>query len=343
MLTYLDSRRIINNGMLLSFIIIVIISALRLEYGNDYDNYNRIFDRISSRGGSLMTNIKNEYNLEVGWVTLCYLFKNLGYYSLIAFIAIFNNVIYYITIKKYVPRKWYWFAVFVYLFTPSLFLLQLSMIRQSLAISLFLLALPYMENKQILKSLLLVYIASLFHRSALILLPFTFCGFIKNINEKKIVFAYILIYVLILTSTFLFENVLNSILLLEAFSSYDEFYSNFTNEQTFGLGYILNTIPFLVLLIFISKGNKKPMYILASITALVIPFSQYIQLIDRVSYYFSIFTIITIPISYLSIRNRILKYGLVFVYFFVTLIFYFSFFYSDTYHDFYSTYKTILK
>ena len=134
-----------KKALLFAFLLICFISCIRCDYGNDYQNYYNIYQNIISQPFSLSAIFEES---EPGWILLCYLTKPIGYFGLIAVLSIFQIVVYYRFICKYVPIREQWLAVLLYLFNPTIWLLQLSMMSQGLAISIFLIAFPYIERKK---------------------------------------------------------------------------------------------------------------------------------------------------------------------------------------------------
>lgn len=68
-------------------------------------------------------------------------------FSLVIVLTAFEISVYYWFIKKYIPKEWYWFAVFIYVFNPNFMLTQSSMMRQTLAMCIVLLSIPYIYKK----------------------------------------------------------------------------------------------------------------------------------------------------------------------------------------------------
>lgn len=69
-------------------------------------------------------------------------------FSLVIVLTAFEISVYYWFIKKYIPKEWYWFAVFIYVFNPNFMLTQSSMMRQTLAMCIVLLSIPYIYKKR---------------------------------------------------------------------------------------------------------------------------------------------------------------------------------------------------
>ena len=177
----------------LSFFLIFLSLALRYDFGNDYHNYLVGFDDINA--------FDKVPDFELGWVFLCRLFSPLGFFALVAVLAAFNCVVYYRFIKTYVPPAYYWFAVFLYVFNADMMLVHSSAMRQSVAIAIFVYAIDYLYERNLVRYCLCVGLASLFHTSALILLPICLLGVFNSkitsimAGSLFVMFALLLVFV----------------------------------------------------------------------------------------------------------------------------------------------------
>ncbi|MEI6752665.1 MAG: EpsG family protein [Paludibacter sp.] len=99
--------------------------------------------------------------------------------------------------KKYLPIKYYLFglAVFLVFFGSGL---EINLLRNFKAILIFLLALPFIENRKPVKYFSIIFIAILFHWSSIVYLPLYFFLH-KKISIKIFLFIFIsgsVIYIL---------------------------------------------------------------------------------------------------------------------------------------------------
>ena len=186
LLTLLDSKGSVNKGMKWGFFIITFLGCVHYNYGNDYIEYHKIYNTIVSTKFDWGYLISGYIYKEPGWAVLCYLFKHIGgFFMMVAVLNIIQNAIVYKVIKNNVSKYWWPLAVFVYLFSTSFYLLNFSMMRQGLAICLFLGAWEAIKNKRFFLTLLMLLIASTIHTSALILLPVALTCFV-NIKKGRI-------------------------------------------------------------------------------------------------------------------------------------------------------------
>lgn len=345
LLTYIQRFKF-KKGMFFAFFLIGLISCIRCDYGSDYPSYYKIFHNTVDYPFDF-DNLFNQTE-PPGWILLCYLFEPLGYFGFVAALSVFQIIIYYKLIKNYVPLNMQWLAVIIYLFNPTIWLLQLSMMSQGLSISLFLLSFSFIEQKRWKAAFIILFIASTFHTSALILIPFAFLGLLKEQYQKITAFILIIAAFAMFFSSSVLNSVFGSVLQFAQFKYYEEYYGAQNEENvSFGLGFLLQIIPFVVAMILMIKNKFNHTFFIATIIYLmaliILPIAKIIPLAVRVSYYFEVFSIITIPYILSKLNNKVVKFFVVFVFFLMMVVNYLDFFsVGSVYRDSYIEYTTIL-
>ena len=347
-LTYLDSRRILPRGMKLGFILVTFLACIHYDYGNDYMAYYDIYKDIVNIKFNLYDILSGETYKEPGWALLCYFFKPLGgFFTMVAVLNLLQNIIVYNVIKSNVDHNWWPLAAFIYLFSTSFYLLNFSMMRQGLVICVFLGVWRYIKEKKVLLSLIIIFLCSMIHKSALLLLPFSFAGLLR-INKGRIaVIIYIVLYFLIWFAGEFMNDVLMFFLSFDEFEEYAVSYGNDRSTNTYRLGFILNLIPLILSLIYLLKVPKsndaqnKLAVALSILSFIIAPFSDIIPLVGRIGMYFSVYQLIAIPRVYSNIRNNVIRYGLLFIFCFMIMYGYLGFFQSEVFNKAYSTFHTI--
>ena len=332
--------------MIFAFFLIGLISCIRCDYGSDYPSYYKIFHNIVAYPFDF-DNLFDQTE-PPGWILLCYLFEPLGYFGFVAALSVFQIIVYYKLIKNYVPLNMQWLAVVIYLFNPTIWLLQLSMMSQALAISLFLLSFSFIEKKRWKPALIILLIASTIHTSALILIPFAFLGLLKERNQKITAIILIVAAFAMFFSSSVLNSVFGSALQLAQFQYYEEYYGSQNDENvSLGLGFLVQIIPFVVAMVLLLKNKFNHTFFIATIIYLmalvILPIAKIIPLAVRVSYYFEVFSIITIPYILSKLSNKAVKLFVVFAFFLMLVVNYRDFFsVGSVYRDSYIEYKTIL-
>lgn len=347
-LTFLESRKMLKNGMVIGFAMVTFLGCIHYDYGNDYMAYYDIYKSITSIKFNFIDVLSGDVYKEPGWALLCYAFKPFGgFFMMVAFLNIIQNLLVYKVIKKNVEQQWWPFAAFIYLFSTSYYLLNFSMMRQGFVICLFLGAWELIKEKKLIKSLLVLMLSATIHKSAIFLLPFAFIGFVK-INKGRIAVAlYVVLYLLIWFAGDFMNDVMSLFMVFEEFEDYALTYGNDKSNNTYRLGFVLNLIPLVLSLIYItntSKGYKstdKIAVALSIISFIIAPFSEIIPIVGRIGMYFGVYQIIAAPKIYSNVENNIIRWGLLFIFCFMTMHGYMGFFNSPIYREAYTTFHTI--
>lgn len=338
---YLAKFENTKNGLKISFSLIFLFLALRYDFGNDYPHYREMFNDLNAFGLQKYLELQLK---EEGWAYLSFLFLPVGFFGFVAFLALFNCLVYYNFIKKYVPTNFYWLAVFIYVFDPYLMLIQASAMRQSLAISLVILSFDFIKTKRYLPFSLLILAASFFHASsliALVLIPLRI--FSWKINFKfGIIFS--LFFIALFSAGHLIESSATN-LLQSYFNRYEHHLENdIVLDKGIGVGIGLQFILLLITLYFarFQKEDSTLLFKMYLISFLFIPLSLYLWLIDRVGYYFTIFSIVVIPLIAANKSNKLIAKTVPFIVVPLTLYNFFIFFQSEIWIDNFGTYNTVI-
>jgi hypothetical protein len=292
---FLEGKKIVKNGLLVSFFILFVFLALRFDYGNDYMMYYEGFENINKVGWFEVYNEKMHF--EPGWIVLCVLFEPIGFFGLVAFLSFLYCYVFYKLIHDYVPIKLYWLAVFILVFSTGNLLVHLSAMRQTLVIVIFIYSLRFIFRKQLLLYCAAIILASTFHSSALILLPIYFLQFLNFKINKWSGGAIIIIYIALYLLGQQIRPFLNLLIL-----SFHEDYLYYDEEGSFnsGLGLIINTSIFILILANDKyyEGKLSFFFKLGIISYILSPFGLIIMLIGRIQLYFSLFLIVVYPLVY---------------------------------------------
>lgn len=349
-LAYIAQFRQTHFGLKISFFLIFLFLALRYDYGNDYHGYLRIFLNIDQTAVDFLKGLwpdRQEWQfglagsktLGPGWLALCALFQPLGFFAMITVLALFNCIVYHHFITKYVPPAYYSLAVFLYVFNPQLMLVQSSAMRQSVAISIFLISIDYIYKKDLIRYILLICVAVSFHSTAILMVPVYLLGLVNLRISKPIAIGCYSIFLLL----FLFADSLTPVinLILGTYVSRYGYYEAGTIRT--GLLVVFYSV-FLMLLLLYEKFQNNEISILYKIAILgiwITPFALIVMMIGRVGMYFHPILIAVYPLILLDIKNVIFKRSLLGMIVFMILYNYYGFFQSDTWRIAFSTYQTI--
>lgn len=211
----------------------------------------------------------------------------------------------------------------MYVYYMLFFNISLNLVRQSIAMAIIFFAFPFLLEDKWIYFLISIFIATLFHRTAIIsfiILVLYICLVrkfkirklkfgTKNINIKGRPLISVIIILSVAIILIISSSALNSILSILNLSNFGLLYSN--GFGSFSLNQVLIRFPFLLLLIFCWKkmesNNLKYFYlVLTVIDTLFAQMSGGSSIILRISYYLSIFYVYAVPneIEVFSARSR---------------------------------------
>lgn len=332
----------IKYGLKISFGLIFIFLALRYNYGSDYPEYLNLFRKINQNTG--ISVFDDYWKVEAGWIILNRLCAPLGFFGMTAILALLNCYIYYSFIKKYVPSKYYWLSIFLYIFNTSFLLIHSTAMRQSVAIGLFIFSLDYLYNKKALRYFLCIATASLFHLSALTLIPLILLGIFNwKMNKKFGIILFSVLLSLFILGKLLLPFINNFIsLYFIKFIVYDTVITQ--TKSGSGLGFLFQIFLFSLTLYYaLSQENENSLlFKIALIAFFFIPLTFIMSMIDRIQMYFITIAIAVYPIIFSNIKVTLYKYSILFLLILYTLYDFSLFFESPVWKDSFSTYHTIL-
>lgn len=329
-----------KGALALSFIILTVFLGIRYNFGNDYPVYLLHFD-LANQGN--LTNAFDYERFEKGWIVLYRLCKPIGFFGMVFFLTIFENAILYYLIKKYVPQNWYWLALFGYLFSTSLCLTGLSMMRQFFAMCICLIAFDLVMSRKVVIPLLLVLFAGQFHTTAYVCLPVCFMGVLKDVHMsiKASVFLLTILAVFYFIAIGSFGEFLIRFVSNSVFDVYErrigEDYKNIIGISTFFSYYLLGVILFMQGKQERSNGLLVFVFFLSYVIDVFKPIAP---LISRVGLYFYILYPICMTNAVIKLPCNMRRITI-----FLLLLFgvygYFSFILSPGWGNSFLEYKTI--
>lgn len=347
-LTYLESIGQLKWGMLIGFILLTIIMSLRYEYGNDYISYYQKFAEDCKMNFTIQ-------DLSIGkiadpvWFLLNRCFKPLGFQFFVVFLTIANSIVYYRLIRFNLPKELWVFGLFIYLFTNSFFPMQLSMMRQSLAMALIISAVPFIIKKKILVPIILLIITSGIHSSAMICIPFLLVLYFNFINHKiAVLIGFVILFaIFFLAKDFIYSFISTTLNSVDALAKYDEKYlldnkyDVSSAKSLFGMTLYLFPVIISMLYVWKSKNEKyikySMLYLFGSFVSLI---NQIVPMTGRLAWYFTIFSIVALPVAFCSV-NKSLRYFFIGLFVLVTLKEYNDFFHAANWRQAFLEFKTI--
>lgn len=285
-----------------ALLILTIIVGFRYKVGVDWEGY--VTDFIS---------IKNRPNLEFSDQ-----YNEFAFFYINKFIAAFGLSFEWMFLTLALIT-WYFFfksvpsfllpLLILFLFVDEYFFWGMNGVRQFVAMSIWLVAIRDIIHKSLIKYILLLFIASLFHRSVLFLLPFYFIPYLKL--NKKMLWISLFIASIVIGSSNVFVNMVETIIIwlgqkieiIGLYLRYIESNRFVINEETqVGLGFLFKIIVNLFIISISGKVLKDHpkatvYFILFFIGAILFNLSYNIQLLGRINNYFLILRAVVLAIS----------------------------------------------
>lgn len=273
--------------MPVAVIFLILFFGIRTDYGNDFEQYKEMYAALNHRALGGLASLYPD--VEMGWKILCASFRGVDFQIFVFCMTVvqFSTIGWFI--NKYVDRRYQALILAIYLFWPHLMITQLSMMRQSLAMSIVMTSIPYVLSKKWIKAELIIILAIQFHTSAYVALPLPMLIYANRWNQNLYIAFFIFIFALIYTIPESFQKLITSVLEYDKFEHYDFYIKN--NEEVelrSGAGYLMQVL-FCIYLFWIlrwkSTGNRF-FLICFAIYCMSLPLTGVVGQIGRLSMYY---------------------------------------------------------
>lgn len=268
-----------QSGLRLSIILIFLFLALRYNFGNDYMAYYDTFNSMSF-------NDRADADMELGYNLLCSIFEPLGFFSLQIFLAGIYCYALYRTIISYIKPGWYWLAILFIISNPDLLFFGASAFRQTLALSIILLSIPYLQRKSIVY-IFMVLLATQFHQSAMFFLLLYPLMFIKLNNQVFIILFGLLSVALMTVLKDQFYALIN--IVLSSFEKYEARYGDsdlVLMESTLGIAIRMFFMVFFLYSLRKSENQIISIFYILAVLCIVIFTMREQVMLQRYTMYF---------------------------------------------------------
>lgn len=232
--------------LIISLTPLFLFGALRVDFGLDYNGYEDYFNEINFYG------TKSEDRMEIGYYYLNHYLNS--FRELIVIQTLFLCVSYYYLFKWYIPIKYTALGFLIlYLTAPITIYFMLSGIRNSISISFLILSSPFIIRRKIFPFIGIMVLASLFHKSALMIFPIAYLiGNNKKIDAKFIkIWIGIMLFFALAASTIILD--IASSFINNYFDRYETYVAG-AKEMDKGAGLIISifsiTVSSLILYLF---------------------------------------------------------------------------------------------
>ena len=277
-----------------SFVALFVFLAIRCDFGNDYQNYERIHWIIQNKG---MMSRWLTYSGCEAYSFLNFLFKD--FYVMIAFISFLYCYIVYRLITNNCDKRYWALSIFILTFNPYILLVQASSLRQTMAILVFIVAVDFAYKKNIIAYFCLIYLASLFHSSAVVLYPvyFLLCFDWKESFVLAVIMCALMVILSGSAVTSFVGDVSGSVIGQGKTENY------MVGENSVRATILSSLYLLFMLFAYPEAEEKDAIYLrLGIVSALCAVVALRVAMFTRIQMYFEIFTIVAIPVAFKSIK-----------------------------------------
>ena len=267
------------------FISILIVSGFRYNVCTDFKSYEILFENVDNY------DITNSV-FELGYLILNKITKLLINDSQVIFLI--TSLIVLILIVRTVYKYSSKLELSMYLFINLYFYYEsLNIIRQYIAIAVMFYAVKYVYNRNFIKYILCILVASLFHTSAIFSFPIYFMYNFKLTNVK--ILKGLLVSMIILNLVQPVFNIISLFIPRYSYYSGGELFSTGTYRSIIIMGTIF-FIAYIKRKTLIQNDYKNNLYINVLFIAFMLSFMGLKSvLFIRIMVYFSIYSIMIIP------------------------------------------------
>lgn len=310
--------------LILNLILIIIFATIRsFSVGGDLATYIYFYRLVGIIKNYSLSFVSKIIGMEYGFSLLVIICNNLFnerilllIVSLLTYIPIFHFI------KKYSSN--YCLSILIFL-CFELYNQSFNIMRQFIAIGILLLSFQYIKKQSFLRFFMIVLLASLFHKTALI-----FLFFYPLYRIKKIPNYFYFIYFIFFSAFFIFGKEITDILTYILYSKYMG-----ERSGNYGLSILIN-ITIIISFILVQKYNgdyqsDQTFFIIMALMCLLFNvLGLQSDLFTRIMFYFKIFYIVSIPNMIDSIKNNLVKNSAFYFISCLFVIYYIHALYSST-------------
>jgi len=318
---HIPSKEMINfMWAILTLIPPILIATKRYGIGTDYFSYKAIYDNYSRVEFIPFTKLSIEY----GFYLINYLASQVfnGFYGVLFLSSLITLSFIFLAINKFIYQISITFALFItyFVFYPPM----LNAIRQMIAVAIAMYSYHFIIERKLLKYIFCIIIASFFHYTALICIPFYLLGIKtgKGILVVKRTIFYFFCIIIVIALPILLGKITN----IAYFNYYMNLYNIGSNAKV--LNQIILRLPVMIPIIIFSQklikaDNRYEFYFMLFFIELIFIFlGSYYPRGIRLAYYTMPTQIILIPAIIRNIYDKRQKI-LVSLYFIIWYVIYF--------------------
>lgn len=265
LLAYYSTVKRAKQPLIVPCFLLALFFSLRYNYTMDYRAYASIF-----RDLNMFDNMDYSIyvrRIEIGWKLLNRLFSPLGFQVLVAATTFFQIGTFHWFVSKYVKYEWRWIMLFFYVVDPWYLLMGLSAMRQTVALSILMLAMPSVFKRDIIKGIILWVLALMFHKSAIVAFPILFTGYLNQKYWKWVITIEVALILGALLIPHTYVEIVTAVVGTTKFESYNHYMRTAKSAAlTSGVGMLFRLI-FVGYIFGSMRKMDNKMFIFAAIYA----------------------------------------------------------------------------
>lgn len=319
--------------VILAFIPLVILVATRSMYIGDTVTYKSQFERIPTIYEEFVPYL-SKVEKDKAFTILIYILKTIfikDYLTFFYVIAIIQSYFLAVVFRKYSDE--FVFTFFLFIASGDYISWMCNGIRQFIAVTIIFCATPLFLKRKYFWSIVVIAIASLFHMTALLMIPLLFVCLGKPWNKKTLIFIVLVVLAILFVGTF--TNILSDVTEGTSYNQSLDYYTSHGDTGTNILRVAFYSIPAVISLIKKKEIEER--------NDIVLDFCTNASIVSAGIYLVSAFTsgilIGRLPI-YVSLYSHILMTNVLFtvfkketrtIYIAGTVILYLAFYYYELY------------
>ncbi len=272
-------------------VILALLTGLRHSVtGSDTGTYIRSFRQFGKLPWRSVVDEAYDY-YEIGYRCLIKLLSYITHHENVFFTIL--ALFFAFSLGKFITEnsKNRFMSLMLY-FTVGAFTFQITGVRQSIAMAILLFSFKYIKERKFTKFILIVFIASLFHRSSLVFIPMYFLAYIKMNLISFSLFVFIGGVVCIYSRPLL-------MLFQMLMGKYDNYgYSGFEGGAVFVvLMYVITIVVAYIFMNSLEKQNKHNVFFfnMTFVSLLLYILRYFVTIAERVGFYYQFAFIILLP------------------------------------------------
>lgn len=326
--------------------LVFLFLGLRYDFGTDFPAYASKFDFIANSSWDVLLYSSHDFfdDMEKGWFFLQVIFSPFHFNVLLAFIAIVWLYVYKKHLFDHIKPEYKWYGFFIFFFNINTLLVPSSAMRQGIASVIFVYSLHYLYQRRWLPYLLAIFVASSFHRSAMMLYPFVLLCFLQDLSlNRKLKFFIFSLFASFYVLKPFYQSLISEIIGLIFGARYGSYFNLFeTSEQS-----VINTIIYIAVLALILRyydnfdRMEKVLSLLAISGLFFFPIDAYVPLAGRMAMFFEPINIVLYPLLMSQFKHVNNRRIFIIVIVAIIAIRFFRFYNSDSYLHAFDNYHII--